>query len=196
MRLKDENKVLAIRDTALHMIVEEGFKGLSMQKLAKQANVSPATIYLYFRDRNDLLNKVYLEVLERSNQAALAGFDPGMRFREGLRLLWLNRFRYFTKHPDDFYFIEQFINSPLISNIAVEEDQTYRSHMQQFHRNAVKNGEIIRLPLEVYWTVAYAPLYQLIKFHLQDTIHPMPNFSITERKLLTTLELVVKALKA
>ena len=41
------------------MIVKEGFDGLSMQKLAKAANVSPATIYLYFKNREDLLNQLY-----------------------------------------------------------------------------------------------------------------------------------------
>ena len=125
MRLKDEHKDLAIRETALRMIVEEGFKGLSMQKLAKAANVSPATIYLYYEDRQDLLNKLYLEILDRTNKAALAGFDPEMKFDEGLRQIWQNRFRYYARHPYDFYFIEQFINSPLIKHVADKEDKRY-----------------------------------------------------------------------
>ncbi|MGZ3932351.1 MAG: TetR/AcrR family transcriptional regulator, partial [Bacteroidia bacterium] len=43
MRTRDEQKESAIRQKAIEMIVKEGFDGLSMQKLAKAAGVSPAT---------------------------------------------------------------------------------------------------------------------------------------------------------
>lgn len=33
-----------------------------MSKIAKTANVSPATIYLYFENKQDLVNQTYLEV--------------------------------------------------------------------------------------------------------------------------------------
>lgn len=45
----------AIREKVLAMIVKEGFDGLSMRKLANAAGVSPATIYVYFKDRDDLI---------------------------------------------------------------------------------------------------------------------------------------------
>ena len=51
MRTRDEKKEHAIRRRALEIIVERGFDGFSMQKLAKAAGVSPATLYIYFKDR-------------------------------------------------------------------------------------------------------------------------------------------------
>jgi AcrR family transcriptional regulator len=194
MRLRDENKEIAVRSAALKMIVKEGFMGMSMQKLAKEAGVSPGTIYIYFQDQQDLLNKLYIEVMDRTNAAALVNFDPLMNFDEGLKLLWMNRYRYYVKHPDDFHFIEQFVNSPLIKQAAEQEDATYRKQMKIFYNNAVNKQQVMKLPLEVYWPVAYAPLYQLIRFRLQESIHPKPNFVVTEKKLLSALELVLKAL--
>ena len=88
----------------------------------------------------------------------------------------------------------QFINSPLIAGLE-EEDDSYGKLMHVFYKNAVKNKEVAKLPLEIYWTIAYAPLYQLIKFHLQKSVHPAPNITITEAKLLVALKLVLKALK-
>jgi AcrR family transcriptional regulator len=196
MRTRDLHKEENIKTIALQMIVDEGFKGLSMQKLAKKANVSPATIYLYFEDREDLLNKLYLEVLNRTNEAALANFKPTLSFKNGLKTLWLNRFKYYTKHPVDFYFIEQFINSPLIHKVAEKEDESYGALMQEFYKNAVKNKEIAELPIEVYWPVAFAPLYQLIKFSLQKSFHPKPAIQVNEATILQALNLVLKALSA
>jgi AcrR family transcriptional regulator len=41
MRLRDEQKEQLVRTKALELLVEEGFNGFSMHKLAKAANVSP-----------------------------------------------------------------------------------------------------------------------------------------------------------
>ncbi len=62
MRHKDDNKHQAICDAAIGLITANGFADTSISKIAKVANVSPATIYVYFENKEDLLNKVYLFV--------------------------------------------------------------------------------------------------------------------------------------
>jgi TetR/AcrR family transcriptional regulator, multidrug resistance operon repressor len=52
MRTRDEQKEITIREKALEMIVEQGFDGFSMQKLAKAAKVSPGTLYIYLFQRS------------------------------------------------------------------------------------------------------------------------------------------------
>jgi TetR/AcrR family transcriptional regulator, multidrug resistance operon repressor len=94
MRTRDENKEAAIRQKALEMIVKHGFDGFSMQKLARAASVSPATIYIYFKDREDLLLQLCQEVSQKMMDATLKDFDPAMSFSEGLKLQWINRARY------------------------------------------------------------------------------------------------------
>jgi AcrR family transcriptional regulator len=195
MRVLNEAKKETVRDTALQMIVEEGFKGLSMQKLAKAADISPATIYIYYKDREDLLNQLYLFVFNTSNMAALENFSADMSFHEGMKTLWLNRFNYFTANPYHSFFLEQFINSPLITVAAELEDHTYRTQMRLFYGNAVKNGEVKKLDIEIYWSIAFAPLYQLIKFHLQKGRHPDKPKGITKNKVLQCLEMVLKSLQ-
>jgi len=46
MRPKNLEKEAAIRTTALRIIAEEGLENLTMQKLAKEAGISPRTIYI------------------------------------------------------------------------------------------------------------------------------------------------------
>lgn len=48
-----EEKVTAIRKVVMEFILDEGFGGMSMHKLAKAAGVSVTTIYIYFKDRED-----------------------------------------------------------------------------------------------------------------------------------------------
>jgi AcrR family transcriptional regulator len=113
MRIRDESKVDAIYQQALKMIVEEGFDGLSMQKLAKAAGVSPATIYIYFKDRDDLLLQLYELEKDRYFVYVLQGFDPEMDFATGLSVQWKNRARYIIDNPDKAHFMEHFSFTPL-----------------------------------------------------------------------------------
>ena len=99
MRTRDENKEKVIKQKALEMIVQEGFDGLSMQKLAKAANVSPATIYIYFKHREDLIVQVAAEISNKITTATLKDFYPSMHLKEGLKVQWINRSKYCMKYP-------------------------------------------------------------------------------------------------
>jgi AcrR family transcriptional regulator len=91
MRTRDPKKEKALRDKAFAMIVKEGFDGLSMQKLAKAAGVSPATIYIYYKDRDDLILQLYAYASHRMSEQTLRNFDPESSFKDGLRVQWINR---------------------------------------------------------------------------------------------------------
>ena len=195
MRVRDESKVEAIYQQALKMVVEEGFDGLSMQKLAKAAGVSPATIYIYFKDRDDLL--VQLCTLETNKYFAyvLRDFDPEMDFATGLSIQWKNRAKYVVEHPDKAHFMEHFKYTRLHERCAPYRDKRFTDAMQRFVHKAIENKELVRMPVEVYWSVAFAPLYSLVRFHKAGKNMTGEPFSLTDEMLQQTLELVLKALR-
>lgn len=53
-----ENLRQEILDAASEMFATEGYANVSMRKIADQIEYSPTTIYLYFKDKNDLLNQI------------------------------------------------------------------------------------------------------------------------------------------
>jgi AcrR family transcriptional regulator len=196
VRSRDPNKERAIRDQALAMIVKEGFDGLSMHKLAKAAGVSPATIYIYFKDRDDLILRLYAEEMGKMGAATLKDFDPGMSFDKGLKIQWINRAQYFLKYPTQMHFLEQIKFSPLYERAAKTTDGAFIAAMRTFVANAIKRNELIRVPVEVYWSVAFAPLYNLVKYHMHGRGLPGTGKFVLDQKILTqTLGLVLKALK-
>src|SRR5215213_4551897 len=107
MRVRDENKEIAIREKAMQIIVKQGLDGLSMQKLAKAAGVSPATIYIYFKHKDDLILKLCIGEFNSMAAATLKGFDPRMPFAKGLKIQWVNRANYYLKNPVTLDFMEQ-----------------------------------------------------------------------------------------
>ena len=195
MRIRDEHKELAIRQKALKMIVKEGFDGFSMQKLAKAADVSPATIYIYFKDREDLILHLCAEEGKKMADATLKNFDPAMSFSEGMKIQWMNRAKYCLKNPDQMHFLEQIRHSPLQEKSLQMMGEGFKNAMKGFVMNAIKRKELVQVPLEVYWSVAFAPLYNLVKFHMAGSSVGGNKFSLSNKIMLQTLELVLKALK-
>jgi len=51
------------------------------------------------------------------------------------------------------------------------------------------------MPLEVYWSVAFAPLYNLVKWHKAGKNMAGQDFKLTDEMLEQTLGLVLKALR-
>jgi AcrR family transcriptional regulator len=196
MRTRDVNKENRLRHKALEMIVKKGFDGLSMQELATSAGVSPATIYIYFKDRDDLILQLALDVIHRMTEATLKGFDSSMHFDEGLKIQWINRARYCLENPLDMHFLEQIRYSPYHERVWKYADQTFLKSMKKFVSESIKKKELVKVPLEIYWSIAFAPLYQLVKFQIQKTSFPGGTpFTLDEKTMMKSLDLVLKALK-
>lgn len=196
MRQRDEQKVRIICEKAIEIVVKEGFDGLSMHKLAKSANVSPATIYIYFKDRDDLIVSVCVREFNKMSEATLQNFSPDLHFDEGLKIQWMNRAKYCLENPDSMHLLEQAKYSPYIEEVHKNADNTFRTIMQEFVQNAISRNELIELPMEVYWSVAFSPLYTLVKFHMTaKSFCGKRKFLLDETVLNQTIQLVLKALK-
>jgi AcrR family transcriptional regulator len=195
MRTRDENKEQAIRQGAIEMIAREGLDNFSVNKLARAAGVSPATLYIYYRDRDDLIVQLCQEVSVRLLETSLKDFDPDMHFEEGLRVQWINRAAHFMNYPLEVQFIEHVRYSPYYAKVAKMLNERFREVMGKFVQNAIRRKELQKLPFEVYWSVAFAPLYQLIKFHTQGYSMSGEKFNLSDELLMQTLTLVLKALK-
>jgi AcrR family transcriptional regulator len=196
MRLRDENKEATLRQKALEMSVKEGFDGLSMQKLAKAAGVSPATIYIYFKDREDLLVQLWVSETKKMMDASLKGFDPDMHFDEGLKIQWMNRAKFYIENPMTAHFLEQMKYSPYYELCMGKVDKNFLHAMRDFVHNAIKRKELVKLPVEVYWSIAFAPLYSLVKLHMSGRgIGGFEKFELDEKVMNQTLKLVLKALQ-
>ncbi len=194
MRTRDESKETSIKAKAMEMIVAEGFDGLSMQKLAKAAGVSPATIYIYWKNREDLLSQLFHEVQGTFTEFALEGFYPELSLRDGLWLQWQNRLRFIRTYPIAFAFYEQFRHSQLIHRGDLQFS-LFKENMKQFVANAVVHGEMLAMQPEVYWSLAYAPFYALVRCQAQNKCTFSENFVLSEEVLRQTFEMVINAFK-
>jgi AcrR family transcriptional regulator len=88
-----------ILEAALHLFRERGFDGVSIRNIAEAIEYSPATIYLYFKDKNELFYALQFEAMDikRNHLLPSAAIEDPWE-----RLLDFGR-RYIDfgfKHPD------------------------------------------------------------------------------------------------
>lgn len=70
-----------ILDAAVELFLSEGFEKTSLRAIAKKIEYSPATIYLYFKDKEDLLKAVFKYVFQKF-LSKMQSFDPTKATRE------------------------------------------------------------------------------------------------------------------
>ncbi len=195
MRKRNEEKQQLVKETAIKMLVEEGFEGFSMNKLARACDVSVATLYIYYQDKDDLVIKIARDEFSVMCKAILADFDPHMPFAEGLKMQWQSRAKYMMAHPVHNLFFEKLRSSSYYNRIFDNDQDGLKKQMGVFIKNAVARGELSIMPLEVFWSIAYAPLYTLLRFDNEGTSIGGKQFSLTNKMLWQAFDHVLKALK-
>lgn len=108
-------------DAARELFVAEGYASVSMRKIADKINYSPTTIYLYFKDKTDLLHQICEQTFARLAQNIKAiqqlSDNPLEKLRSGMR----EYVHFGLKHPSQYEIV--FI-APLPKNLGTKFEQT------------------------------------------------------------------------
>ncbi|QHS59477.1 TetR/AcrR family transcriptional regulator [Chitinophaga agri] len=196
MRPKNIEKEEAIRSIALQIIAEEGLENLSMQKLAKAANVSPRTIYIKYENKEDFLIKLFIdEVLASYENAMLENFSTDMSFAEGVKKIWTNSFNYFKENSHHYALMQYGKSSPLLNKAYLErgiKEGDFFAPVHQFLMQHVNTGTIKKLPVQVLRALLFAPLFDLINEYFEHL--QRPKQIITDKVIADCCEAVAKGL--
>jgi AcrR family transcriptional regulator len=165
VRVKDDRKETAIFDAAIRLITANGFADTSMSKIAKAAGVSPATIYVYFENKEDMLNRTYTRVKSEMAAALMKGLKPDHSVAEAFKVIWHNFYRYAVANQVRFSFTEQFANSPLVDKVRKQEGMESFLPLFEWFERGVKEKVFKDVPAGLFTAFAFAPLIALTKQH-------------------------------
>ncbi|AWI25784.1 TetR/AcrR family transcriptional regulator [Flavobacterium pallidum] len=194
MRIRNTDKESIVKQKAIEMLVREGIEGFAMNRLAKQAGVSVATLYIYYTDKEDLIKKIGVGIGQDFFRAMLKDFSSDMHFIEGLRKQWENRAAFLMQNMKEVACWEVLQNSSYSDYIAQEGIRDFKNTMMEFFQNAVERKEMLPISKEVFWSIAYGPLYALLRFHNKGKSMGGAPFSLTQQIQDETFALVIKAL--
>lgn len=122
-----------IIETANALFLERGYEGTSIRLIAQAIEYSPATIYLYFRDKEDLFREILSSAfssLKSTLENATIIADPLSRLQELCR-----RYLEFSRKRSNYYDLI-FVNQ---ASAAKEGEETYASRIHHFFIKTIQD---------------------------------------------------------
>lgn len=189
-RPRSGEKYDAIMKATLQIGAEAGFHGLSMSKIAKAAGVATATIYIYFENIDAIINQLYVDLKELVFGQSMAGVKPYMNSQQSFELIWKNLYHNILTYNVEFRFLEQFTNSPYITQISREEGYRPFSHIIRFFQESIKKGDIKDMPMDVIMAFFFAPIAAITKNIIAG------HLEMSEKEIQKAIENAWNAIKA
>jgi len=178
MRIKDDEKVNRIYQAAIKVVNNDGFQGSSMSKIAKEADVSAATIYLYFENKDDMIKKLFIHLKSKLGHSYFNDENDLSPSKGTFRAIWLNHYQYIVENMEEYNFLENFSNCPLIEKVEKENKLDYCPTFESLFNRSKSSGLILNLHNDLIFSLLFSPINHLAKKNKSSN------------KILTTSELI------
>ena len=184
-----------ILSAARELFVNEGYENVSMRKIADRIEYSPTTIYLYFKDKADLLGCVcqetLLSLLNTLEQLKKEKSDPVETLKKSGRTY----VEFGLKYPQD-YKLTFVIRPQFQKGLGLQEGsigEKVFDYLRAVVSECIQQKMFRQVDVEttgqVMWSAVHGITLLLIDF---------PDFPWTERDILidTVIDTTIKGLKA
>lgn len=189
MRIKDTEKQEALFQAAVKVVNEIGFASSSVSKIAREAGVSPATLYTYFANKEDLLVSTYMKIKQELSKEAMKKIDDDMPIRDCFKQVWINYFEFATTHRDYSVFAEQFANSPYNEKVDLVQFEKMFEPIGRLVRRGIEMKIIKNVNPDVIGAFVFYPVLILTNPRL------CRNFKITDEQIQASFQLAWDAIK-
>ncbi|PWJ55015.1 AcrR family transcriptional regulator [Dyadobacter jejuensis] len=189
MKEKITDKKSALLEATLYLVNNKGFHDAPMAKIAKLAKVAPATIYLYFENKQDLINQLYLTVKANFSQHAFADYDPQKPVKKGFEAIWHNIASYKLNHLDEAMFLSQCDITPMIDQKSKQQGLLHLQPLLDLWTRGQQEGVIKDISPYLLYAYTVHPLSFLI------SVHQKGDFEITSTQLEEAFNLTWDGIK-
>ncbi len=183
------DKKAQLLETGLDLFVKQGIQKTSMAQISEVSEVAVGTIYHHFKSKEELIEGVYLYILESlGKHIAFNSDEYKLSFKERFDLLWMKGYSYYIKYPERFLFHDTYSYSPLISN----ELREYARAHYQIAFDLVTEGIEQKILINAHPVIIMRWLFNSLATIIQ--IHINHEIEITEAILKETLAMVWNSL--
>ncbi len=120
MKLKDATKKKAIIEKTIDIVYEKGFAGIKMANLARLVGVSPSTLYVYYKNKEDLIVSIATELFTSISKESHNEIQEDLPFKIKLKTLWLYWLNFSINKSKEMSFLQQLKQSPFYQLVPAE----------------------------------------------------------------------------
>ena len=178
LKPRDDNKVQQIFSATLELVVQSGVAGVTMRQIARAAGMATGTLYIYFRDKEELLNQLYMSCRVDSVNAYFQGYDAASSFKKGFKVVWHNILQHRLNHFAVSVFMEQCYHSPFIYESTREMNERLFQPLFKFIERGKKEKilkDLDNLMLLALMMGTITGAIKFIKYHKKKTTEDRIN---------------------
>ena len=97
-----EFRIASIQEATMRVIARKGMAAATMQEIADEAGVAKGTIYLYFRDRDELVEKTFESAMQTLNARIDEALERNEPFERKIRAIMTAKFSFFNANREFF----------------------------------------------------------------------------------------------
>jgi AcrR family transcriptional regulator len=177
-------------DAALALFESRGFEGVAVPEIARAAGVATGTLYLYFRDKQALVNALYRHWKSAYNRAVLAPLPPGLPVRDRFTTYWSRMTEFARAHPGATRFMDLHHHGGYLDEESRALSRLSVEAAVAFVREARAQGAIRDLDPRLIVALMWGAATGLVKFAQSGA------FALDERVSIEIEEALWRAIKA
>jgi AcrR family transcriptional regulator len=168
----------SILDAARDLFVTEGYRHVSIRKIAERIEYSPAALYSYFPSKDDIFFALAEEGFNKLYDSAAVESLEGVPPLESIRRIFWGLYRFSVDHPE--YFALMFVDRTVPRVSREYERFAYAKQMKQKLiaqvQRAIDEGALPKhIPPAVAFRMLTTGLLGVAVFRLSDRLAPGEN---------------------
>ena len=140
-----EFRIQSIQEATMRVIARKGMAAATMQEIADEAGVAKGTIYLYFRDRDELVEKTFDSAMQTLNERIDHALALGVPFEEKIRAVMEAKFSFFAANRE---FFRLYLSLRMPEGPAARQRRQKQHCAPQYRDRAQKLAGVLRAAME------------------------------------------------
>jgi len=163
VRPKDEAKIEAIYKATLSLVKERGLAGITMGDISKAASIATGTLYIYFKNKEELIKELFWECRQQSSLQYFTDVDSTAPFEERMQQIFQNIIRYKMLNFEVSAFLEQTYHSPFVCMTDLQKKEKALAPFFGLLREGIKSQKIKDLDPELLISFMFGVINELVK---------------------------------
>ena len=163
MREKDPEKIQKIYNATLELVMEEGIDAINISKIAKKSKVASGTLYIYFENKEVLLNELYSYVCNLWQEKVDLAEDIN-DFRENLYKIWNENIKFSFDNYNEMHFKMLFIHSKYINEFNRNKASELITIFYKIFDEAKEKGLVKNISSELMYSMVEGTIFQVINY--------------------------------
>ncbi len=165
-----DDKRARLLEAALELFETRGYDAVAVPEIARKAGVATGTLYLYFKDKQALVNALYRFWKDRYNTTVLAPLPPRLGARQAFSTYWQRMTLFARTFPRAIRFMDLHHHGDYLDAESRESSRLYDGVASAFVAEGRKAGAIRAIDPALAVALMWGAATALVKFSAEGAI--------------------------